>query len=298
MEYTDEALIKKLPGFSNGYKVVNGIRLHYVEGGKGRPLVLLPGWPETWWAYHHLLPLLADHYRVIVVDLRGMGSSDKPDHGYDKKTMAGDIYELIKQLGYTQVFLAGHDIGSMVAFSFAANYPEATLKLIMIDIPHPDENWYKIPMIPEPGRLAARIDEDHAYQWWFAFNQIKGLPEEVLLGRVGLVIDWIFAYMLYEESAVDTFDRAVYAAAYDSRDGIRAGNGWYQAFARDIEDAKNYRPLEMPVLGIGGTAIKRLQVSLSTRARDLTIVRAEGSGHFVPEEKPVATANYMIKFFV
>src|ERR1700722_15355291 len=129
MEYTDEALVKKLPGFSNGYKVVNDIRLHYVEGGKGRPLVLLPGWPETWWAYRHLLPLLADHYRGIVFDLRGLGMSDKPDLGYDKKTMAGDIYELIKQLGYTQDFLAGHDIGSVVAFSFAANYPEATLKL-------------------------------------------------------------------------------------------------------------------------------------------------------------------------
>ncbi|MGH9614827.1 MAG: alpha/beta fold hydrolase, partial [Bryobacteraceae bacterium] len=99
-DVSDTALVRSLPGFENGYTNANGIRLHYVAGGNGQPLVLLPGWPETWWSFHKIMPELAKHYRVIAVDLRGMGGSDKPADGYDKKTMAKDIDALIHQLGY------------------------------------------------------------------------------------------------------------------------------------------------------------------------------------------------------
>jgi pimeloyl-ACP methyl ester carboxylesterase len=292
----DTILIKKMSGFVNGYEEVNGIKLHYVMGGTGKPLVLLPGWPETWWAYHKMMPLLAKNYKVIAVDIRGMGGSDKPQSGYDKKTMARDVYELIHKLGYQQVFMTGHDIGSMVAFSFAANHPDATLKLIMLDIPHPDESWLNIPMIPATGKITDKIDADHAYQWWFAFHQVKSLPEQLMLGRVYLEHDWIFHYLLYDESAITSFDREVYVTAYDNKDGIRAGNAWYQAFAQDIEDDKNYKPLQMPVLGIGGPAFKRLNSYLSKKANNLTMLKAEGSGHFIPEEKPEETVKSMISF--
>ncbi|MDT7614624.1 MAG: hypothetical protein QOF00_2071, partial [Pseudonocardiales bacterium] len=91
----DAELVRSLPGdFRNGYANVNGVRLHYVAGGQGEPLILLPGWPQTWWQYHKIMPSLAARYRVIAVDLRGMGGSGKPQDGYDKKTMARDIYEL------------------------------------------------------------------------------------------------------------------------------------------------------------------------------------------------------------
>ena len=88
---SDAALVKSLPGFKNGYANVNGTRLHYVAGGAGTPLVLLPGWPQTWWQFSRMMPALAKQHRVIVVDLRGMGGSEKPASGYDKKTMARDI---------------------------------------------------------------------------------------------------------------------------------------------------------------------------------------------------------------
>ncbi|MGY4768707.1 alpha/beta fold hydrolase [Kribbella sp. CWNU-51] len=118
----DELLAMRLDGgFHSHFARVNGVRLHYVAGGKGEPLVLVPGWPATWWSYHKVMPLLAQHYRVIVVDIRGMGASERPAGGYDKKTMARDIYELVRSLGYRQVNIAGHDIGVMVAFSFPAN---------------------------------------------------------------------------------------------------------------------------------------------------------------------------------
>src|SRR5579862_8598764 len=89
---SDAAIVRSLPGFENGYATVNEAQLHYVAGGKGAPLVLLPGWPETWWEFHSIMPTLANRYHVIVVDLRGMGGSSKPQSGYDKKNMAEDIY--------------------------------------------------------------------------------------------------------------------------------------------------------------------------------------------------------------
>jgi hypothetical protein len=85
---SDAALVKTLPGFNSSFATVNGIRLHYVAGGEGDPVFLLPGWPETWWSYHKIMPELAKRHRVISIDLRGMGSSDKPTGGYDKKSMA------------------------------------------------------------------------------------------------------------------------------------------------------------------------------------------------------------------
>ena len=148
VDTSDAALVRSLPGFENGYADVNGTRLHYVAGGKGAPLFLLPGWPQTWWEFHRMMPALAAQFRVIAVDLRGMGGSGKPMTGYDKKTMAKDIFELARHLGYEKVNIAGHDIGSMVAFSFAANYPETTLKLALLDVPHPDEFFAKLTLLP------------------------------------------------------------------------------------------------------------------------------------------------------
>lgn len=144
---SDAVLVKSLPGFQNGYADVNGTRLHYVIGGEGAPLVLLPGWPQTWWQFHKIMPTLAKSYRVIAVDLRGMGGSSKPPAGYDKKNMAKDIRELVQKLGYDKVHMAGHDIGAMVAFSYAANYPEATTKLALLDVPHPDDFFSQLTMV-------------------------------------------------------------------------------------------------------------------------------------------------------
>jgi pimeloyl-ACP methyl ester carboxylesterase len=295
-DLSDIALVATIPGFTNRYVTVNGIQLHYVEGGKGQPLVLLPGWPETWWSYHKMMPVLAAKYHVIVVDIRGMGSSGKPAVGYDKRTMAEDVYQLIRYLGYDKVFVAGHDIGAMVAWSFAANHPEATAKLVMMEVPHPNEGFSTIPMLPTTSSFTPKIDETHIYDWWFAFNQVTGLPEQLLLGRVHYLHDWIFKYLLYDESAVDRLDRAVYVQAYDNMDGIRASNAWYQTFPQDIADEKTYPKLEMPVLGIGGALYNRLAHTLSGKTTNLKMVKAEGSGHFIPEETPKAAADAMIDF--
>lgn len=283
--YLDQELIKKLPGFTNQYAAVNGIKLHYVEGGSGEPLILIPGWPETWWSYHKVMPLLSSKYRVIVIDLRGMGSSDKPRGGYDKKTMAKDVYELAHTLGYNRINICGHDIGAHVAFSFAANYPEATGKLIMLDTPHPDESMYQLPMLPIPGL-------NYTYPWWLAFNQVKELPEVLLAGRMRLVIDWIFNALLTNGNTITDFDKRVYSQWYDTPEGIRSSNSWYQAFTQDIQDIKTYPRIDLPAMGIACSgSFEMLSGFLMKFCTDFQMEKIEDSGHFLLSEQPQHVAN-------
>ena len=296
LDVSDPALVRKLPGFRNAVADLDGIRLHYVIGGKGAPLVLLPGWPETWWGYHKIMPALAEQYTVISVDMRGMGSSSKPQGGYDKKTMAADIHRLVTQLGYKSVSIAGHDIGSMVAYSYAANHPEATDKLVMMDVAHPDEGYLARPLLPAIGTFSDKLDVSHPYFWWFAFHQVKGLPEKLLAGRVRIEQEWFYKYMLLNESAIDDLDRAVYERAYNSADSIRASNGWYQAFMQDVQDDRTYTKIKAPVLALGGPGYGRLKAVMTQKADVVVAIKIEDSGHFVQEENPSQVTQAMLEF--
>lgn len=297
-DVSDAALLRELPEFEAGTIEANGVRLHYVSGGEGDPVILLPGWPQTWWAYHKIMPILARSHRVIAVDIRGMGASDKPADGYDKRNMALDIYQLIRGLGYESAHIVGHDIGSQVAYSFAANHPSATRTLTLLDVPASDDAVLEMRLLPEHGTFGDRIDPAHPFTWWFAFNQVKGMPEALLEGRARVQQDWFFRYLLKNPDALDERDRAVYAAAYDSRDAIRAGNAWYQAFTQDIIDQRTYpERLGMPVLGIGGVGYEWLNSFLQRRATSPRVVHLIDSGHFVAEEKPTETARLLLDLF-
>ncbi|MGY2733855.1 alpha/beta fold hydrolase [Sphingomonas sp. UYP23] len=293
---SDAALVRTLPGFSNSTALVDGVRLHYVVGGKGSPVFLLPGWPETWWSYHKIMPELARTHRVFAIDLRGMGGSGHPAGGYDKKTMAGDLSALAHQLGFGKVDVVGHDIGAMVAFSLAANHPDQVAHLVLLDVGHPSAGYFSLKLLPEPGTFGDKADEDHVYLWWFAFHQVKGLPEQLLEGRAGIEQAWFFHYMAKDEAAIDARDRAVYAAAYSTREGTRTGNAWYQAFGQDVADDATYGPLTMPVLGLGGPGYKRLKAQLDVAAPGSSTYRVEGSGHFIAEERPVETLRFLTEF--
>jgi pimeloyl-ACP methyl ester carboxylesterase len=287
--YSDKELIKLVPGFTNNYIVLNDLSIHYVQGGKGDPIILIPGYPETWWAYHHVMPILAENHQIIVVEIRGMGSSDKPENGYEKKNIAKDIYELVKHLGFDKVSIAGHDIGAHVAFSFACNYPLATSKLILLDTPHPDPSMYKLPMLPI-------LEASYLYPWWLAFNQVKELPEKLLEGRMSIVIAWLFDNLLINKDSISQFDKSVYSAAYDNKDAIRCSNAWYQAFPQDIKDYDSYNKLEIPVLAIGASGYDLLHHSLPAITSDLTLKKIENCGHFILAEKPNETAELINEF--
>src|SRR5882762_8117109 len=104
-------------GFKHAYATANGVKIHYVIGGTGEPLILLHGFGQNWYMWNRLLPELSKHFTVIAPDLPGLGESGKPDSGYDKKTLATYIHGLVKQLGFNSIDLAGHDIGLMVAYA-------------------------------------------------------------------------------------------------------------------------------------------------------------------------------------
>lgn len=285
--YSDKELIKLWPGFENKYATVNGVELHYVQGGTGTPLICLPGWPQTWYSFHTIAHQLAQTYRVIVVDIRGMGTSGKPKSGYDKKTMASDIHELIMQLGLGKVQLIGHDIGGMVAMSLAYNYPEIIEKLVIMDGAHPSDGIMQMPLIPPAGTFTEKMTGDAPYAWWMSFNQVKGLPEKLLEGRFQYLLDWLFAYVMINDAKMSAFEREVYAAAYNQPENIRAANAWYQTFTEDIEDSKSYEQLAMPVLGIASNvSYNYMKMGLPYAAKDCKVVGILDSGHYMNEEKP------------
>jgi pimeloyl-ACP methyl ester carboxylesterase len=287
-QFTDEDLVSLLPGFTNHYQDVNGTRLHYVAGGEGSPLILLAGWPQTWWSFHKIMPMLAKQHKVIVVDLRGMGSSSKPDEGYSKKNMAGDIASLIGKMELDKVSIAGHDIGATIAISFAGHFPEHTDKLIVLDTPHPEEDLYKLPMLP----IGMPV-----HPWWLAFNQVKDLPELLLEGRFHIVQNWVFDKMLVENMSINDFDRKVYAKSYETKDAIRASNSWYQAFPEDIQDIKKMKIIEAPSLGLGSSAgLAMLKTSLPRYIRNLQLREIKNSGHFIQDEQPDEVTSSILDF--
>jgi len=295
IDVSDTKLVGQLKGFKNGEADVNGVRLHYVEGGKGPTAILMPGWPQTWWAFHKIMPRLAEHYHVVAVDIRGMGTSDKPASGYDKKTMAKDIHELVKSMGLTSAHIVGHDIGSQVAYAYAANYPEATTSVTFLDVAALPESAADLKLIPE--KPVSGEFRDNFFLWWFAFNQVHELPDELIEGRASIYQNWFWDSLLFKQDALTKQDRAVYANAYNSRDGVRGGNGWYQAYPKDLADQKTYpERLTMPSLGIGGLGNGLLVDFMSKRLTNPRLEHITESGHYIAEEAPEKVTSYLLDF--
>lgn len=151
---------------------VNGIFMHYVIGGKGDPIVLLHGWPQTWYEWRNVIPeLIANNYTIIAPDMRGLGDSEKTQTGYDTKNLAEDIYQLIEKLGYSKINLVAHDWGGSVAYSYAAEHPEDVGKMIILDT-----------LLPGFG-LEEAGDFSPNGIWHFSFHAVRDLPEKLIEGK-------------------------------------------------------------------------------------------------------------------
>jgi pimeloyl-ACP methyl ester carboxylesterase len=144
---------------------VNGINIHYVIGGQGEPLMLVHGFGQNWYMWNRLLPELSKHFTVIAPDLPGVGESDKPEGGYDKKTLAAHLHVLVKQLGFNSIHIAGHDIGLMVAYAYAAQFGDEVKKVALLDAPLPGVE----PVWSEVSKRA----------WWWGFFSWPGSAELV-----------------------------------------------------------------------------------------------------------------------
>jgi pimeloyl-ACP methyl ester carboxylesterase len=222
--------------FSHNTASVNGIQLHYVIGGQGDPVVLLHGWPETWYAWHKVMPALAKNYTVIAPDLRGLGDSSKPTTGYDGKTVAEDIHQLVTKLGFDTIFLVGHDIGTQIAYSYAAAHPTEVEKLAVMDL--------TIPGFAPPGITP---------RWWFFFHQTPDVPEALVQGKEMEYLSYHLRGLAYNTAAITQEAINEYVSKYSAPGGMRAGFEYYRAIPQDAIQNENYSKtnLTMPVLALG-----------------------------------------------
>jgi pimeloyl-ACP methyl ester carboxylesterase len=271
-----------------------GLQIHYATAGHGpRTVVLLHGFPQTWWEWRSVIPdLVGAGFRVVAPDYRGAGHSARPSGGYDKTTMAGDIHQLVRgHLGITEpVVLAGHDIGLMVAYSYARRYPDDVSHLAVIDAPLPGTAVFD------------RLSSDPRV-WQFAFHAVRDIPEMLIAGRERPYLQHFFTARSADPSAVTPADLDIYVAAYSSPGGIRAAMEVYRAFDQDVADNRtalehNGR-LTLPVLAVGGaisTTGKLMEPMMREVADDVTAVLIPGAAHWIPEEQPRILAEALLEF--
>ena len=267
------------------------VTLHVVTAGKGEPVVLLHGWPQSWYAWHKIIPALAGRFTVIAPDLRGLGDSSRPAGGYDKATIANDIHQLLhRHLGVDRYFLVGHDWGGPVAFCLAATWPGEVKKLAMLDT-------------AVPGDGSGTFSQ-HGRRWHHAFHQTADLPEALVAGREDIYLGWFYRNYGYRPDAIDPEAEAEYLRTYRQEGALRAGFAYYRALDQDVAHNQSLLKrgkLTMPVLALGGgkafgRGIETLQ-SLQRVALDVRGGIIEDCGHWIPEEKPSETADALLDFF-
>jgi pimeloyl-ACP methyl ester carboxylesterase len=278
--------------FSHHTASVNGIQMHYVMGGQGDPVVLLHGWPETWYTWRHVMPALAKNYTVIAPDLRGLGDSSKPPTGYDGKTVAEDIHQLVTQLGFNTIFLVGHDIGVWVAYPYAAEHPTEVEKLVVMEVPPP--GFFPPELTPMPI-------------WWFLFHQTPDVPEALTQGKEMTYLSWFYQNLAYNPAAITQADINEYVSRYSAPGGMRAGFEYYRAIPQDLIQNENYSKtnLTMPVLALGagyipafgGNPNTAAENGMKMLAQNVTGIIVQNSGHFIQEEQPDVVVKLLNNFF-
>ena len=267
---------------------VNGFLMHYLIGGKGDPVVLLHGWPETSYEWRHIIPeLIANNYTVITPDMRGLGDSEKPQTGYDTKTLADDIYQLVKKLGYSKISLVAHDWGGPVAYSYAAAHPNDVNKIVMLDT-----------LLPGFGFEEAGDFSQNGI-WHFSFHSVRDLPEKLISGKEDMYLNWFYDWT-YNQSAITPEDREEYIRQYSKPGALRAGFEYYRAVFEDAKQNKEYAKvkLDMPILTIGGEqGIGNLTTTtFQMVANNVTGITFPNTGHFIPEESPNLLVKEILNF--
>jgi pimeloyl-ACP methyl ester carboxylesterase len=283
-----------LARFTHRWVDADGVRLHVVEGGQpdGPTVVLLAGFPQTWWAWRKVMPSLVGRFRVIAIDLPGQGHSERPEGSYDTHTVAAHVHAAVNAVGVSAYWLAAHDIGAWVAFSLALNFESQLHGVALLDA--------GIPGISLPEAIPT--DPDRAWKTWhFAFHLVPELPETLLAGREREYVGWVLKAKTLSPDMFDDADLDHYAAAVAADGGLRASLAYYRDAAESAR--KNHQALErqhltVPVLGISSShgSIPDMAASISPWADNATGVVVPDAGHFIPDEQPEAVAAAIAGF--
>ncbi len=269
---------------------MNGVTLHYVTVGSGEPVVLLHGWPQSWFEWRFVMPLMSSNYQLIAPDLRGLGDSSRPLSGYEKKTVASDIYQLLRDhLGIEKFHLVGHDIGGPVAYRIAMDQPQAVNRLVFVDV-----------LI----RNDLQKDNSVPARWHHGFNRLVDLPEALTEGREEIFLNWFYRAGGARPDAISPEARTEYVRTYSQPGGMRAAFNHYRVMAQDQRDniqSFGNAKLTMPVLTLAGGAHSGrkdlMQQSLTRISDNVRSIVVEGAGHWIPEEQPQAVAEHLMAFF-
>jgi pimeloyl-ACP methyl ester carboxylesterase len=285
----------ELPGFEHRFATIGGVRLHYVMGGRedGETLVLLAGFPESWFAWRKMMPLLAGTYRIIAPDLPGQGDSDHPASGYDTKALAEAVHGLLQHLEVDRYCVAAHDVGAWVAYPYAALFGGEVRRLVLMDA--------GIPGITLPDALPT--GPDRAWRTWhFAFHSLPDLPEMLIAGRERAYLDWFLRRKTANPETFSDDDINEYLRVFTREGGLRAGLAYYRAASLSAQQNRELcgrGKLAMPVLALGADqgSIADMAAPLRAYADDVRGGVVANCGHFIPEEQPDAAARELAAFF-
>jgi pimeloyl-ACP methyl ester carboxylesterase len=278
------------PKYESHAANLTGAKIHYLKTGTGpKALVLIHGFGDT---SHMWIPLFEEFgkdYTIIAPDMRGLGESSRPTTGYDKKTMAGEIHELVKGLGYQKINLVGHDIGLMVAYSYAAQYPSEVEKLALLEAPIPGigDVWQKVYTTPA--------------LWHFHFVN-SPIALDLVKGRERIFLEHFWQTLSPHPETFSEADRQIYAKAYAQEGAMRSAFEMFKNF--DRQDAMDNRKfavtkLPMPVLTIEGDKAMggALEIQAKLVANNVTSIILPDTGHWLMEQRPAETKAELKKFF-
>jgi pimeloyl-ACP methyl ester carboxylesterase len=276
-------------GFKSELQKTGEAKLHYVrDGGHGEVVMLLHGFPQTWSMWTKVMPLLSANYDVIAVDLRGVGKSDKPQTGYDKKTSARDIKALMDELNIKKANIVGHDIGGMIAYAFAAQFPDATESITIIDVPIPGTEIFNA------------ISQDPR-AWHFAFHKVPIVPEALITGREKFYYGDFMRRVDAGMGKITDAEINDAVTAYSVPATMKTGFDWFRTADQDAADNKEFfkTKLKTPVLGLNAAKLAPFPYVVEMMKPFATIVEGQtmDSGHWIPESLPDETAKLLDAFF-
>lgn len=284
---SDNAEPVALPaGFKDASAMVNGVNIHYVIGGQGEPLLLVHGFGQNWYMWNRLLPELSKSFTVIAPDLRGVGKSDKPAAGYDKKTMAADMHALMQKLGYSNINLAGHDIGLMVVYAYCAQFEKEVKKVALMDalIPGVDPVW----------------SQSKNSLWWFGFFAWPA-SGELVKGKEGLFLKNFWPVVGHVKDAFTPEEVNEFVWAYSQQGATQGAFQWFGNFEQDAKDNQEFmkHKLSIPLLAMSGefsaapyfTDHCRL---VATNVKESVI---KGAGHWLVQENTAQVQHDLSAFF-
>ena len=275
-------------GAASRYATVNGVRLHYVIAGSGDPVLLLHGWPETWYAWRKVIPVLASRFTVVAPDMRGYGDSERPVGGYDKVTVATDLHELMRSLGFARIHLVAQDMGGPVGFAYAASFPADVRDFAFIES-----------AVPGFG-LEASMDVAHGGSWHMGFNMAEGISEMLVAGRERAFVEYFYRRGTLHRDALTQADIDEYARSYEAG-GLVASFKYYRTL---FDDAKVNREklavqaLTLPVLSLAaekgfGDLSHASITQVADHVERQTIAEAK---HFLVQDQPQAATEAILSF--